>query len=383
MKAVTGLRSIGPPAALAMVVALLGACDDNKQAAGQAQAQKAVPAVTVTPVVSKPISASAEFVGQTEAYQTVDLRARVTGFLIEQPFTEGALVKKGELLYVIDPSEYNAKRAAAAAKVERVKATIEEAKSQLRRYSVLVERGTASEARLDEARATEGEARADLAAAKADLERAELDVSYTRIVSPISGKIGKSSVDVGNLIGLDSGVLATVVSQDPIRVTFAVSERDYLDYQKAVKQGKTTGYTPRIRLANREIYEHDGKLDFVDNRVDPETGTIKVRVEFPNPDALVLPGQFVNVIMVSQQPESQLVVPQATVQENQAGPFVLIVDKENRVVTRPVKTGQRTGTEIVITEGLSEGETIIVEGIQKVRPGAKVNPVQAQKRASG
>ncbi|MGI9383140.1 MAG: efflux RND transporter periplasmic adaptor subunit [Methyloligellaceae bacterium] len=373
----TGPRRVGVLAAFAAVT-LLAACDDDKQASGQAQAQQAVPAVTVTPVVSKPISSSTEFVGQTEAYQTVDLRARVTGFLLEQPFKEGAVVEKGELLYVIDPSEFDAKRAAAAAQVQRVEATIEEAKRQLQRYSVLVERGTASEAKLDEAKAKEGEATADLAAAKADLERAELDVGYTRITSPIGGKIGKSAVDVGNLIGLDSGVLATVVAQHPIRVTFSISERDYLNYQKAVKEGKAKGVTPRIKLANGVIYAHDGKLDFIDNRVDPQTGTIKIRVEFPNPDAVVLPGQFVNVILVSKKPESQLVVPQAAVQENQAGPFVLVVDKENRVVTRPVKTGQRTGTEIVISEGLAEGETIIVEGIQKVRPGAKVNPVQAK-----
>lgn len=372
-----GSRRVGALAAL-LASALLAACGDDQKTSGQAGAQQAVPAVTVTPVVSKPISAAFEFVGQTEAFQTVDLRARVTGFLLEQPFEEGAVVDKGALLYVIDPSEFDAKRASAAAKVERVKATIEEAERQLQRYSVLVERGTASEAKLDEAKATEGEARADLAAAKADLDQTELDVGYTKITSPIKGKIGKSSVDVGNLIGPDSGVLATVVAQDPIRVTFSVSEREYLNYQKAIKEGRAAGVTPRIELADGEVYGHDGKLDFIDNRVDPETGTIKIRLLFPNPDTLLLPGQFVNVTLISKEPESQLVVPQAAVQENQAGPFVLVVDKENRVATRPVKTGQRTGTDIVVSDGISEGETVIVEGIQKVRPGAKVKPVQTK-----
>jgi len=372
-----GSRRAGALAAL-LAAALLAACGDDQKTSGPAEAQQAVPAVTVTPVVSKPISAAFEFVGQTEAFQTVDLRARVTGFLLEQPFEEGAVVEKGKLLYVIDPSEFDAKRASAAAKVERVKATIEEAERQLQRYSVLVERGTASEAKLDEAKATEGEARADLAAAEADLDQAELDVGYTKIASPIKGKIGKSVVDVGNLIGPDSGVLATVVAQDPIRVTFSVSEREYLNYQKAIKEGRAAGVTPRIELADGEIYGHDGKLDFIDNRVDPETGTIKIRLLFPNPDTLLLPGQFVNVTLISKEPESQLVVPQAAVQENQAGPFVLVVDKENRVATRAVKTGQRTGTDIVVSDGISEGETVIVEGVQKVRPGAKVKPVQAK-----
>jgi membrane fusion protein (multidrug efflux system) len=147
-------------------------------------------------------------------------------------------------------------------------------------------------------------------------------------------------------------------------------------------KGESTGFTPRIRLANDQIYPHDGKLDFIDNRVDPSTGTIKVRVEFPNPDALILPGQFVNVTLVSADPQQQMVVPQAAVQTNQTGPFVLVVNKDNKVELRPIQTGQRVGTRIAVTEGLNVGETIIVEGIQKVRPGATVKPVAQQKRAA-
>jgi membrane fusion protein (multidrug efflux system) len=358
-----------------LALGVLSACDDQKNAGKGGQASAPAPAVIVTPVISKPIAASTEFIGQAKAFQSVDLRARVTGFLLERAFKEGSEVNKGDTLFVIDPSQYHATRDAAAAKVARAKATLQEAENQLVRYSTLTKRGTTSEAKLDEAEAKAGQARADLSAAKADLKRADLDVGYTEIVSPIDGRIGGSAVDVGNLIGPSSDVLATVVVLDPIQVNFTVSERAYLNYTQAKMRGESTGFTPRIRLANDQIYPHDGKLDFIDNRVDPSTGTIKVRVEFPNPDALILPGQFMNVTLVSSDPEDQMVVPQVAVQANQAGPFVLIVNKDNEVELRPVKTGQRVGTEIAVTEGLNVGETIIIEGIQKVRPGVKVNPV--------
>lgn len=361
---------------------IIPACSDENSNAKQDGAAKQPPAVVVAPVVMKPVAASADFVGQTEAFQSVDLRARVTGFLLEQKFKEGQDVKKGDVLFVIDPSEFDAARSVAAAKVQRAQATILEAENQLARYKRLEASGTFSPAQLDAARAKEGQARADLAAAEAELKRAELDVGYAKITSPIDGKIGGSKVDVGNLIGPDSGVLATVVALDPIRVNFTVSERSYLNYSQAKKDGKATGFVPKIRLANDEMYGHDGKLDFIDNRVDPSTGTIKVRVEFPNPDELVLPGQFVNVTLVSSDPQNQIVIPQAAVQENQTGPFVLVVDQDNKVVMRPVKTGQRKDAEIAVTDGLNTGESIIVEGIQKVRPGAEVKPVPMQDKAA-
>jgi len=367
---------------LALALGALTACDDQKSASQGAPAGRPVPAVIIVPVVSKPVTASADFIGQAEAFQSVDLRARVTGFLLKQAFKEGNTVKKGDTLFVIDASEFHAARDAFAAKVARAQATIRAAELQLVRYRELRDRGTYSEAKLDEAKAKAGQARADLAGAKAELERAELDVGYTTISSPINGRIGGSAVDAGNLIGPDSGVLATVVALDPIRVNFTVSERAYLNYTQAKMKGESTGFTPRIRLANDQIYPHDGKLDFIDNRVDPSTGTIRVRVEFPNPDSLILPGQFMSVTLVSADPQQQMVVPQAAVQTNQTGPFVLVVNKDNKVELRPIQTGQRVGTEIAVTKGLNVGETIIVEGIQKVRPGATVKPVAQQKRAA-
>jgi len=336
------------------------------------------PAVVVAPAVQKAVSASAEFIGQAEAFHSVDLRARVTGFLTDQSFTEGGLVSEGDVLYVIDPAEYEAARDAAQARVENVEATIEEAEAQLERYEKLATSGTASEAALDEARATAGRARADLAAANAELEQAKLNLGYTQIDTPISGRIGQSSIDTGNLVSPDSGILATVVAVDPIYVTFSVTERDYLAYVDAVNSGAVDDVRPQITLVNGQQYPQDGEIDFIGTSVSAETGTIPVRATFPNPDGILLPGQFMNVTLMAGTPSEEIVVPQAALQQNQAGYFVLVVDANSKVEQRPVTIGQRLRTETVVQSGLQVGEQVIVEGIQKVRPGATVTAVPAE-----
>ena len=343
--------------------------------AASQQGEAPPPAVVVAPVTTKAVSSSTEFIGQTGAFHTVDLRARVRGFLTERTFEEGHRVAEGDVLYVIDPSEYDAARDAAEARVKGVEATIAQAEAQLARYEKLATTGTASEASLDEARAAAGRARADLAAAKAELEQASLNLGYTRISSPISGRISRSSVDTGNLVGPDSGVLATVVATNPVYVTFSVTERDYLAYLKAYQAGNTTAYKPQIRLVDGTVFDHDGKIDFFGTEVDAATGTIPFRAVFANPDGVLLPGQFVTVVLVSSEPTQEIVVPQAAIQQNQAGYFVLVVDADSKVEQRSVTLGERQKTEVVVASGLEVGEQIIVEGIQKVRPGATVTAV--------
>ncbi len=367
-------RMLACVAVLAMSV-LLAACGEQPQQ-GAAASDAPVPSVVVAPVVSTPVSFAVEFVGQTQAVQKVDLRARVTGFLLKRGFEEGGRVAEGDLLFAIDQAEYAAARDAAAARLARAEATLLEDNQNLERYRILAERGTASEARLDEAIAKQGQSNADVTAARADLARANLDLGYTDIVSPVSGHIGRSSVDVGNLIGPDTGVLATVVILDPIQVVFSISERDFLNYREAVRDGTARTFAPYVRLSNDALYSHPGKLDFIDVQVDPSVGAIQARAQFPNPDGLLLPGQFVSVVLEGAEPETQIVVPQAAVQANQIGPFVMVVDADNQLDLRQIKTGQRSGPWIVVAEGLEVGETIVVEGIQKVRPGATVNPVQ-------
>ncbi|UCH75075.1 MAG: efflux RND transporter periplasmic adaptor subunit [Rhodospirillales bacterium] len=346
-------------------------------ATAQGNAAPPAPSVTVAPVISRPVASTLEFVGRTDAYREVDLRARVVGFLLERFFEEGAEVSQGQVLFQIDPAEYEAAAAAAAARIKRAEATLTEATRNLKRAETLVKRGHLSQAELDEAVAKAAQAEADLAGAKADLTTAELNLGYTRIVAPISGRIGKSRIDAGNLIGPDSGVLASIVDVDPIRVTFAITEREMLDYKQAQQGSESRRYTPTLRLANGSMLEEPGVITFLDNRADPMTGTIRLFAEFPNAEQLVLPGQFVSVVLVSAEPEEMIVVPQSAVQTNQAGAFVLVVDEDNSVSSRAVVLGERTDGDVVVTQGLVVGEMVVVEGIQKVRPGAKVTPVPA------
>jgi membrane fusion protein (multidrug efflux system) len=357
--------------ALALLAA--GSPQSMAQTGGAAPA----PAVTVAPVTSRPVASTLEFVGRTEAYREVELRARVVGFLLERGFEEGSEVSEGDVLFQIDPAEYDATVAAASAGVKRAEATLTEAQRNLKRARTLVKRGHLSQADLDEAVAKDSQAEADLAGAQADLTSAELDLGYTRIVAPISGRIGETSIDAGNLIGPDSGVLATIVDVDPIKVTFAITEREMLNYKQARQNSESKRYTPTLRLANGTMLEEGGIITFLYNRADPMTGTIRLFAEFSNENELVLPGQFVTVVLVSREPQTMIVVPQSAVQTNQAGAFVLVVDQDNSVVSRPVLLGERDGADVVVSEGLSVGETVIVEGIQKVRPGAKVTPVSA------
>jgi len=352
-----------------LVPLLLSACDSGKPTS---DADKPLPSVVVEAVTAKDVSDQVDFVGRTEASQRVDVRARVSGTLLKRPFEEGAEVKEGAVLFEIDPAEFDADLLSAEAKLAKAQASLEENDRSLARYEVLLKREAASEAQYDIAKSKADQSRADVSAAQADVERAKLDLSYATITSPIAGRSGISDVDVGNIIGPDSGVLVTVLDLDPIYVLFSVGERQYLNFMEASKAGTAEKFTPQIRLANDKLYESPGKVEVVDNKVDPATGTINVRLTFPNPNHLLVPGQYVSVLLTGATPERRIVIPQVAVQENQAGSFVLIVDSEGRVEARPVKMGERVGVGVVVLDGLTEGETLVVEGIQKVRPGAEV-----------
>jgi membrane fusion protein (multidrug efflux system) len=350
---------------------LLNACSDGGDATSAED--KPLPSVVVEAVTAKEVADQTDFVGRTVASQRVDVRARVSGTLLKRPFEEGHEVEEGAVLFEIDPAEFQANLLSAEAQVAKAQASFNEYDRSLSRYEVLLEREAASEAQYDIAKSKADQSKADVAAAEADVERAKLDLGYATITSPIAGRAGISDVDVGNLIGPDSGVLVTVLDLDPIDVIFSVGERDYLNYVEAKKAGTTEDFTPQIRLANNKLYEFPGEVDVVDNKVDPATGTIDIRLKFPNPDRILVPGQYVSVLLTRATPEKRVVIPQSAVQENQAGPFVLIVDGEGRIEARPIKTGDRIETGVVVLDGLHEGETLVVEGIQKVRPGAEVN----------
>lgn len=333
------------------------------------------PAVTVAPVTEGDIHTTFRNVGRTVAVESVDLRARVAGFLERRAFEEGSDVRKGQLLFEIERAPYVATVNAAQAGIADAEAKLANARQFLERLRS-VQAGAVAEADLDAAAAAAHEAEAGLDAARAQLESTRIDLGYTRITAPISGRIGRANVTEGNLVGPDSGVLATLVSLDPIYVTFSASERDVLDIRQqmiAEGSGRPT-FVPRLELANGSRYPHAGEIPFIDNQVDPETGTLALRAVFPNPDRLLAPGQFVTVVAEREEARPVLLVPQKAVQQDQGGHSVLVVGTDRKVEARRVRLGERQGTAWTVESGLEAGEMVIVEGVQKVRPGAEVTP---------
>jgi membrane fusion protein (multidrug efflux system) len=325
------------------------------------------------------VTRSTEFLGRIQAIQSVDIRARVEGFLQEVHFREGQDVQKGDLLYVIEPAQYRAALNSAKAQLQSAQAGLVQAEQNLKRQQELRKRGTVAQATLDQAVAQRDTAAANVTAAQAGVETAQLNLGYTRVATPIDGRIGATAATVGNLVGPTSGVLATVVQLDPIRVVFSVNERDLLAVKRrstgVPQQAINARFVPTLRLSDGTMYPRPGNVEFVDNRVDPQTGTIAVYADFPNPDKLLLPGMLVTVLVRPEQPRRAIVVPIAAVQQDRTGPYVLVVDADGRVAQRRIEIeGQSDGSDVV-KSGLREGENVIVQGLQKVRPGQTVKAV--------
>ena len=373
-------RRYAAPAAILLAL-LLSGCDDGKKAAATASAEPV--AVVVAPVTRKDVTPSSTFVGRVEAIESVTLVARVEGFLESRNFVEGKHVKSGELLFQIERAPYEAAVKGRKADLMSAEATLKNARAELERAQALAQRGNISKANLDSAQAEASRAEAAKLQAEAALKQSEIDLGYTRIDAPISGRIGRANVSIGNVVGPSSGALAELINLDPIYVRFHLSDRDLLEHRRLVLAGKGQKATPYLRLDDGSRYEHEGRFVFVDNRVDPKTDTIAVRAEFPNPDKLLLPDQFVTVLVERSNPISALVVPQAAIQEDQTGRFVLVVDADNRVQVRQVTLGDQEGTDWIVKSGLDGGERIIVQGLQKVRPGVTVRPVAASTMPAG
>jgi membrane fusion protein (multidrug efflux system) len=297
----------------------------------------------------------------------------VQGFLEQRLFTEGQNVKEGDLLYVIEQPPFQAQVDEAKASLARAEASVAETRATLERVQQASGSGAVSKQELDQARANDQRAQAEVLAAKAQVEIAELNLSYTEITAPIDGRIGFTNYTIGNLVGPDSGTLATIVSEDPIYVTFPVSNRIILEVrEQAIAAGKPNEFVVRAQLPDGTTYGDPGKVNFLNIQADQTTDTITVRAEFPNPEGLLVAGGFVNVAVERAKPEERLVVPQAALQLDQGGAYVLVVNSQDEVEERRVQTGQAYGGNLVVQSGLQAGESVIVEGIQKVRPGMKV-----------
>jgi len=333
------------------------------------------PLVTVAPVSLQDVNPPAEYVGHVEAIQAVDLRARVEGFLEQVNFKEGHIVQDGDLLYSIEQAPYKAKVAADKARVAQAEAELDRANRHLERLRAARPESIRATDK-DDAVAAQLSAQAQLSEARATLTRSQLDLGYTTIKAPISGRLGRTAFTKGNLVGPTSRPLARIVQLDPIRVVYSISENNLADIQMALKdsskEGKDPILIPRIKLSNEEIYETAGYVDFVNNEVDAGTGSIAVWAVFDNHDGLLLPGQYVTVLVSHSTSKMLPVVPQSAIQEDREGRYVLVVDGENRVLERRVKTGPVIGGMWAIESGLAAKEIVIVQGVQKVSPGMVV-----------
>jgi membrane fusion protein, multidrug efflux system len=339
-----------------------------------ADAQQAAPAAIAVGTVAaefKPIERSGTFVGRVEAVERVDVRARVTGYLDEVLFREGDLVKEGAPLYRIEKGLFEAAVTSAEAALERSKASKILTEIQLKRAQELLDKASGTAVARDQALAADQQADAQIRGDEANLATARINLGYTEINSPIAGKIGKTNFTKGNVVDPNSGVLTTIVSQDPMYVSFPVSQREYLAArERNANVGKTR---VRIRFSDGTTYGHVGEINFVDVSVNRSTDTILVRATFPNPNGMLIDGQLVQVILESGKPEEKVLVPQAALIADQAGTYVFVVEDGKAAIKR-IKVGAEIGADVVVDQGLKGGEQVIVQGLQAVRPGA---PVQA------
>jgi membrane fusion protein, multidrug efflux system len=364
-------RRVGLFGALGAAASVLSVC------AGSALAQTPPPpTVSVTAVANRQVTETGDFVGRVTAIDKVDIVARVAGFIETRNFTEGQSVKTGDLLFRIEQDTYKAAVDQQAANLAKAKATEANAALQLQRGQELIKNQNIPQATVDQRAADEQSAQADVLQAQALLEQAQINLGYTEIRAPIDGRIGLATFTVGNLVQPTSGTLATIVSVDPIYVIFQASERNIIAYKRRVAESadKNPQVVLHIKMPDGSEYPHPGVTNFLDVQVDSNTDTVAVRAQVPNPDGVLIPGGIVGVTTERGQPEAALVVPQSAVQLDQAGHFVLVVDDAKKVELRRVTTGVEQGRDVVVIKGLKEGELVIVEGVQKVRPGQVVAP---------
>jgi membrane fusion protein (multidrug efflux system) len=324
----------------------------------------------------KPISRSREFVGRVEAINRVEVRARVKGFLEKMLFKEGDLVKEGDKLYQIERGLFEADVQQAQGALERSKAAHDLAVIQLQRAQDLLDKQSGSEVARDQARAQEQQAQGAVLADQASLQTAKINLSYTDITAAVTGKIGRTSLTRGNVVSPDTGALTTIVSQDPMYVTFPVSQREGLEFRVSGQPVDAASVKVRLRFSDGSMYDTVGAINFIDVSVDRSTDTILARASFPNPKGALVDNQLVRVLTESGTPQERVIVPQAALIADQQGVYLFVVE-DGKAATKRVRPGQESGTDIVIEQGLQGGELVIVEGLQSIRPGTPVRATPA------
>ena len=341
--------------------------------AAGAQTSAPLPAVSVTPVMSRLVTETADYIGRVTAIDKVDLVARVPGFIEERTFTEGQQVKTGDILFRIEQATYKAAVEQARANLAKAKAAQVNTSLQVERGKELVRGNNIPQSTLDQRVSDDEGARANVMEAQAQLDQAQINLGYTEIRSPIDGRIGLATFTVGNLVQPSSGRLATIVREDPIYVVFQISQRNLLEHKRRVAEGDSTARVRvHVKLPNGMVLDDPGISNFTDVQVDPTTDTVAVRAQLPNPKGLLIAGGVVGVSLERGPPKNVLTIPQSAVLLDQAGRYVLVIDGTKKVEQRRVVTGVEQGRNVVVTNGLQEGELVIVEGVQKVRAGQTV-----------
>lgn len=341
------------------------------------------PTVNAVPVTTQDVEIYGEYVGRIRARQFVEVRARVEGYLEKMTFAEGTYVTKDQVLFIIDPRIYKAKADKAAAQLKKDEALALKAKRDLDRIRPLYEQNAASQLDLDNAIATYESATASVSMSKADLTQAQMELSYTTVRSPISGHVSQSNVDLGTLVGPGAqSLLATVVKSDTVRVDFSMTALDYLrSKERNVNLGhkdSTRSWDPYITvtLADNSVYPERGLVDFAEPQVDPKTGTFSVRAELPNPDYVLLPGQFTRVKLLLDVRQNAITVPVKSLVIEKGGAYVYVVRPNNKVEKRFIELGPEIGNNVVVERGLATGERVVIEGYHKLSPGMEVRVVE-------
>ncbi len=363
---------------------LAAACGDNSKAQGPGPGGMPPAPVVVKTVAPADIPMDIEYVGQVSGSREVQVRARVGGILLKRAYEEGARVKQGDLLFVIDPEPYKVTLEQARGALGQSEARLAKAKRDLERYTKLRKEDVISQKDIDDAKTEFETATAEVRSAQAKVREASINLGYTRVEAPISGMTSKETRSEGSLIGAtaDTSLLTTINRIDPVYVNFSIPGAESMKFRKERAEGRMVfvngdDFKVRLLLPDGSSYKHLGRINFTDSQVDPQTGVVKARAEVPNPDGDILPGQFVRAKLEGAVMKNAMTVPQGAVLRTQQGNMVWVVGDKNVVSPRPVTLGATMGNDYVLEDGVKPGERVIVEGVIKVRPGATVDPREA------